>query len=185
MTPSLCCVHRECERRRGHRTFRADAIRSIDLSLSVYQGLGADFRRRSAFSSAALWGRKAETDRVLLLGFQRGGLADPPPRASNEDLPSILLPFADGTDARRGPRFSYYGPLTRLARRVSRRLCRRSEEAAVVRGRRKAETDRVREGISEGFRSPSPPQPLRRRGSLELFSPDVTSFAAPATSPPS
>src|SRR5450759_956598 len=74
-----------------------------------------------------------------------------------------------------------YGSPTCLARRVSRRLCRRSEEAEAVRGRRKAETDRVREGISEGFRSPSPHQPLRRRGSLELFSPAVTFFAVPET----
>ena len=48
----------------GRRICRADAIRSIDLSLRVCQGLAADFRRRSAFSSAALWGRKAGTDRV-------------------------------------------------------------------------------------------------------------------------
>ncbi len=31
-----------------------------------------------------------------------GGLADPRLRASHEELPSILLPVADETDARRG-----------------------------------------------------------------------------------
>ena len=47
--------------------------------------------------------------------------------------------------------------------RVSRRLCRRSEIAGAVRWRRKAEIDRVCEGISEGFRSTALPQPLHRR----------------------
>jgi len=37
----------------------------------------------------------------------------------------------------------FRGSPTRLARRVSRRLCRRSEEAEAVRGRRKAGTDQI------------------------------------------
>jgi hypothetical protein len=51
----------------------------------------------------------------------------------------------------------FRGSPTRLARRVSRRLCRRSEEAEAVRGRRKAETDRafllgLTKGVTELWR---------------------------------
>jgi hypothetical protein len=60
-----------------------------------------------------------------------------------------------------------------LGGRVSRRLYRRSEELGVVWWGRKAETDRVREGISEGFRSTRQHQQLRRYGSLELFPPST------------
>ena len=175
---------RDIMRRQGHRTFRADAIRSVDLSLRVWQGFGADFRRKSEVRMPTVQGRKAESNRVFLFGSPTGGLADPPLRASNEGHPYQSFSSRGWNGCATGTKNFFHGSPPWLARRVSRRLCRRSEEAEAVRGRRKAETDRVREGISEGFRSLSPPQPLRRHGSLELFPPDVTSFAAPAASPP-
>jgi len=51
-------------------------------------------------------GRQNLTE-FLSSAFSRGGLADPPLRASNEGSPSILLPVVDGTDARRGLSISF------------------------------------------------------------------------------
>jgi len=69
--------------------------------------------------------------------------------------------------------------------RVSRRLCRRSEIAGAVRWGRNAGTDRVCEGIPEGFRPTEQACALWRRGSDRPCHTQPISFAAPTSSPPS
>ena len=150
--------------------------------------------RRSGKVGAVWWGGKTESTRAFLFGSLKGGLADPPLRASNEGLPSFQARSSRGWNgcAARTKNF-FRGSPTRLARRVSRRLRRRSEEAEAVRGRRKAETDRVflfvhfRGGlVGSRLRASSDHRfivgALRATGTYQAT---PSSFAAPATSPPS
>ena len=93
----------------------------------------------------ALWGRKAGTDRDLFSLRLSQGVGWLVPAARIQRGPSfhlILLPSGWNGCASSTKNF-FRGSPTRLARRVLRRLCRRSEDAETVRGRRKAETDRV------------------------------------------